>query len=67
MSPSVTLRLRREDSMSDLFFNKPVLNAPYDYPSRHWDVDEERQPTGKIVESRRSAERRVIDRWSVLE
>jgi type III restriction enzyme len=37
------------------FFEKPILNSPYEYPSRHWELDEEGQPTQRIVENRRSA------------
>jgi type III restriction enzyme len=44
-------------SMSaNLFFERPVLNSPYEYPARHWELDEDGQPTQKIIESRRSAE-----------
>jgi hypothetical protein len=42
--------------MSNLFFEKPILNSPYDYPSQHWELDETGQPTQKIVEARRPAE-----------
>ena len=42
--------------MDNLFFEKPILNSPYDYPSRHWELDEQGQPTQKIIESRRRAE-----------
>ncbi|OZB63726.1 MAG: restriction endonuclease [Thiomonas sp. 13-66-29] len=42
--------------MSDLFFEKPILNSPYAYPVRHWELDSSGQPTQKIVESRRRAE-----------
>src|ERR1700740_142245 len=41
--------------MSDPFFNHPILNSPYDYPSRHWELDEVGQPTQKIIERRRTA------------
>ncbi len=41
--------------MSDLFFKRPVLNSPYDYPLRHWELDDDGQPTQRIVEARRSA------------
>ena len=40
----------------NLFFDRPVLNSPYEYPVRHWELDEQGQPTQKVVESRRSAE-----------
>ncbi len=41
--------------MTDLFFEQPVLNSPYERPSRHWELDETGQPTQQIVESRRQA------------
>lgn len=41
--------------MSDQFFNQPILNSPYDYPSRHWELDDNGQPTQQIVESRRAS------------
>jgi type III restriction enzyme len=39
--------------MTNDFFEKPILNSPYEYPSRHWELDEQGQPTQRIVESRR--------------
>jgi type III restriction enzyme len=42
--------------MIDPFFEKPILNSPYAYPSRHWELDKQGQPTQRIVESRRRAE-----------
>ena len=42
--------------MSNLFFEKPILNSPYDYPRQHWELDDTGQPTQKIVEARRQAE-----------
>ena len=39
--------------MTDRFFERPVLNAPYDYPSRHWELDESGQPTDRVVARRR--------------
>jgi type III restriction enzyme len=41
--------------MSNPFFDHPILNSPYEYPVRHWELDEAGQPTQKIVETRRSA------------
>ena len=32
------------------FFEQPVLNSPYEYPSRHWELDASGQPTNKILE-----------------
>ena len=31
--------------MENPFFDQPIINAPYDYPSRHWELDAEGQPT----------------------
>ena len=42
--------------MEDRFFTQPVLNSPYEYPTRHWELDATGQPTQRIVERRRSAE-----------
>jgi len=42
--------------MSDQFFERPILNSPYDYPARHWELDPSGQPTQKIIQRRRSAE-----------
>ncbi len=42
--------------MSIDFFSKPILNTPYARPSRHWELDEQGQPTHQIIESRRPAE-----------
>jgi len=25
--------------MADPFFDQPILNSPYAYPSRHWEMD----------------------------
>ena len=42
--------------MSNLFFDHPILNSPYEYPRRHWELDAAGQPTQKIKENRRSAD-----------
>ena len=39
--------------MSNPFFDHPILNSPYEYPRRHWELDEAGQPTQRIVETRR--------------
>lgn len=41
--------------MSNLFFERPVLNSPYDYPKQYWELDEHGQPTQRIIEARRQA------------
>ena len=42
--------------MSNPFFEQPILNSPYAYPTRHWELDKDGQPTQKIIERRRAAE-----------
>lgn len=42
--------------MSPHFFERPILNAPYTYPARHWELDDDGQPTDRILESRRRSE-----------
>ncbi|MCY3806302.1 MAG: nucleotidyltransferase domain-containing protein [bacterium] len=41
--------------MTDRFFESPILNSPYRYPARHWELDEHREPTGRVVDTRRPA------------
>jgi type III restriction enzyme len=41
--------------MTNPFFDHPILNSPYEYPSRHWELDDDGQPTQKILETRRHA------------
>lgn len=42
--------------MENQFFERPVLNSPYEYPARHWELDDQGQPTQRIVENRRQTE-----------
>ena len=35
------------------FFEQPILNSPYEYPSRHWELDPSGQPTNRILPERR--------------
>ncbi|HZZ76902.1 MAG TPA: DEAD/DEAH box helicase family protein [Gemmataceae bacterium] len=42
--------------MSSHFFERPILNSPYGCPARHWELDEQGQPTQQILESRRKAD-----------
>ncbi len=39
--------------MDPRFFEQPILNSPYEYPSRHWELDASGQPTNKIGDKRR--------------
>ena len=44
------------EPVSNPFFDQPILNSPYAYPARHWELDDTGQPTQKILETRRRAE-----------
>lgn len=38
------------------FFEQPILNSPYDYPARHWELDDDGQPTNRVLDTRRDSE-----------
>ena len=42
--------------MSNPFYDRPILNSPYERPVRHWELDAEGQPTQQVIETRRRAE-----------
>ena len=42
--------------MSNPFFDHPILNSPYEPPSRHWELDETGQPTQNRIDNRRRAD-----------
>ena len=42
--------------MENDFYEHPILNSPYRYPARHWELDDQGQPTQRVIESRRGAE-----------
>lgn len=42
--------------MDNRFFEQPILNSPYEYPHRHWELDSSGQPTQQIIDKRRRAE-----------
>ena len=42
--------------MDNRFFEKPIINSPYEYPTRHWELDGQGQPTQHIIEQRRIAQ-----------
>lgn len=42
--------------MSNPFFDRPILNSPYERPARLRELDASGQPTQRIEESRRRAE-----------
>ena len=39
--------------MDNQFFKHPVRNSPYEYPTEHWELDVNGQPTQRIVAGRR--------------
>jgi len=45
-----------EQIMSNPFFDRPILNSPYECPRRHWELDAHGQPTQQLIEQRRRAE-----------
>ena len=38
---------------NEQFFDRPILNSPYECPARHWELDESGQPTNRILDRRR--------------
>jgi len=44
------------ESSNNLFYASPILNSPYAYPSKHWELDAQGLPTQRIIEHRRKAE-----------
>ena len=42
--------------MVNRFFEQPILNPPYEYPAKHWELDDQGQPTQQVIENRRGAE-----------
>ncbi len=41
--------------MQNPFFEAPILNSPYQRPSRHWQLDRDGQPTQQLIDERRQA------------
>ena len=41
--------------MTQQFFERPILNSPYAFPGRHWEIVD-KQPTNCIIDSRRRAD-----------
>ncbi|HEX7380095.1 MAG TPA: DEAD/DEAH box helicase family protein [Pirellulales bacterium] len=42
--------------MPNPFFERPVINSPYECPARHWELDAHGQPTQRVLENRRPAD-----------
>ena len=51
-------------TMSNPFFDRPILNSPYEYPRSHWELDESGQPTQRVIESLHSDTSRPFDKPS---
>ena len=45
-----------ESTVSNPFFDHPILNSPYERPQRHWELDADGQPTQRIIDNRRRAD-----------
>ncbi len=41
--------------MSQPFFDRPILNSPYERPRQHWELDDDGQPTQNVIHERRRA------------
>jgi hypothetical protein len=48
--------VKKQQTESNIFFDHPVLNSPYECPARHWELDKQGQPTQKIIDARRRAD-----------
>lgn len=44
-----------EKDTINLFFEQPILNSPYEYPNKHWEL-KDGIPTQKILNCRRPAD-----------
>ena len=42
--------------MSNPFFDHPILNSPYEIPRKHWELDDQGQPTQRTIDARRRAD-----------
>src|SRR3954451_23487403 len=42
--------------MTQRFFERPILNSPYEFPGCHWELDADGQPTNRIIEARRRSD-----------
>ena len=46
----------QESASVNAFFERPILNSPYERPMQHWELDETGQPTQKVIATRRRAD-----------
>ena len=56
LSTRRSVRAKGPRIVENRFFEQPILNSPYEYPARHWELDESGQPTQTIIEKRRRAD-----------
>jgi hypothetical protein len=42
--------------MDNQFFERPILNSPYEEPTEHWELDQQGQPTQRLIHARRPAQ-----------
>lgn len=42
--------------MSNPFFDHPIINSPYEVPTKHWELDDNGRPTQQMLDVRRKAE-----------
>jgi type III restriction enzyme len=42
--------------MDNPFFERPILNSPYNYPQSYWELDDQGQPTQREIAGRRPSE-----------
>jgi len=40
---------------ADAFFERPIINSPYSYPARHWELDSDGLPTNQVLDYRRKS------------
>jgi type III restriction enzyme len=46
---------REGDVYVESFFERPILNSPYAHLDRHWELDDDGQPTNQILPKRRES------------
>lgn len=58
MCAEICIPKGHDERMTDgnAFFERPILNSPYGYPERHWELDDQGQPTQNVIGHRRPAE-----------
>ena len=52
---NMTEKIEQGSAEENAFFVRPILNSPYEFPKRHWELIDG-QPTQRILEHRRPAD-----------